>query len=595
MVHTPADLHTGWFAGRMTLDFTAGRQITDVFAFTWDIGPPARLEVRISLHNDELERVEREVKGDDRFIGRLRVALTPWFPEESATPAASLEVPVVLDFGRDLVVTQALEIPAPKLWSPENPQLYKVAVRLLGKDGQAVDDEVITTGIRTISQKGGTFRLNGRPAMMNGALVFGFRPPLDKIAQWLKCGPEEWLVREILMLRKMNANTVRMSQHDGPAGGLNDPRYAEIGDQLGIMFQWGTTAWIRTGSPWQTDFEGLPQYVRLVRNHPSIIMWQPGNHPQFQGFREGMDWYGRIYDTIAAEDPSRLICPSASNDRLKQSPNSDGTIDYRGHLTQSVPVWTAPLLVRGNMDWTTGYGSDWATLRKYPYPASWSGEDNWRQTGFRADYLASKDHAYFDCESEESGAQPNWNLVKGKPWYHIRSYEIIYDQGSIGRELTFDEWELSQAWQAFSGYEAYRKKRWLDYDGLAWCTLGGGGNTGTYEKPLTDYHRHAKLAWHAIQMAFQPILAGSKNVDVVYGPHDKVVPLVLNLGPERTVDVTVLLRDLAGNQLQKQSYPGVRLAGGRTVTDLPSFKPSVPAATPCVAVEYLVTTFREVK
>ena len=43
---TPADLHTGWFAGRMALEFTAGQQITDVFAFTREIGPPAKVEVR---------------------------------------------------------------------------------------------------------------------------------------------------------------------------------------------------------------------------------------------------------------------------------------------------------------------------------------------------------------------------------------------------------------------------------------------------------------------------------------------------------------------------------------------------------------------
>ena len=43
-----------------------------------------------------------------------------------------------------------------------------------------------------------------------------------------------------------------------------------------------------------------------------------------------------------------------------------------------------------------------------------------------------------------------------------------------GREMTFDEWRLSQAWQAMSGYEAYRKKRWLDYDGMVWCTVDGG-------------------------------------------------------------------------------------------------------------------------
>ncbi|MCP5109723.1 MAG: hypothetical protein GY953_02685, partial [bacterium] len=147
--------------------------------------------------------------------------------------------------------------------------------------GQAIDDYVVTTGLRTVSQEGGTFRINGQPAMMNGALLFGYRPPLDKVAQWQRCAPSEWIVNDLLLLRRLNANTARMCHHDGPAGGINDPRYAEFADQLGILFQWSTGTWVRTSSPWQLDFKGLPLYVRQVRNHPSIAVWQPGNHPSF--------------------------------------------------------------------------------------------------------------------------------------------------------------------------------------------------------------------------------------------------------------------------------------------------------------------------
>lgn len=32
--------------------------------------------------------------------------------------------------------------------------------------------------------------------------------------------------------------------------------------------------------------------------------------------------------------------------------------------------------------------------------------------------------------------------------YHVMSYEDYYDEGSIGRSLSFGEWETSQVWQA---------------------------------------------------------------------------------------------------------------------------------------------------
>lgn len=591
MRHTPADMHTGWFAGRISLDLTGKRYIDDVFIYTKSLGKNATMQVQVALSNEKWAALEREVKKSSVFSGRVDVRMYPWFPRERSTAAATATFPVSLDLGEDFVLSESFEMPQPKLWSPETPQLYKVVVTLEDEDGVALDDYVTTTGIRTVSQEGGTFRINGKPAMMNGALLFGFRSPLDRIAQWLRCGPTESLVQEILMLKKMNANMARMSHHDGPAVSINDPRYAEIGDQLGIMFQWATTSWVRTASPWQLDFEGLPKYVRQVRNHPSIVMWQPGNHPKFRSLETAMPWFEKVYNTIYEQDQSRLICPTSNVDRLN-GPSDDGTIGKDGKPAEPIAVWTAPMITRGNMDNATGYGATWETLRKWPYPKKWDGEQGWRATGFKTDYLNSKERAYFNFENEESAGQPNWTLRKGKPSYRIRSYELVYDKGSLGRNLTVDEWRESQAWQAFSAYEAIRKMRWLDYDGFAWCTLRGGGNSATYQKPLIDYYGHAKMSFHTVKMAYQPVLAGSENVDVVYGPGDKTPVIVMNLGKEKRVSVLVVLRDMDGKQVASKTYPDVTLPAGRSFTKLPAWQHDLPT-TGYYAVEYTVMTSPE--
>lgn len=57
----------------------------------------------------------------------------------------------------------------------------------------------VTTGIRTIGQEGGTFRLNGQPAMLNGAQIMGYRMPADKLAVWNLCPPDSVLAEEILI------------------------------------------------------------------------------------------------------------------------------------------------------------------------------------------------------------------------------------------------------------------------------------------------------------------------------------------------------------------------------------------------------------
>jgi len=564
--------------------------ITDVYAYTDNIEKgKATLQLEATVKNDHvLFPEERERKGSNIFEGTITFELRKWFPAEEETPVVSKTFPLSVYLGELKTWKGSIEVPAPMLWTPENPQIYKISAILKDSEGNPIDDKVITTGIRTISQEGGTFRINGEAAMMNGALSAAFRAPLERIAQWFRCGPDEKIIEELMMLKKMNANTMRMTLNDGVDGNINDPRYAEFGDQLGILFQWGTTAWVRTDSPYLIDFEGLPKYVKQVRNHPSIAMWQPANHPHIKGFQDAVEWMEKVYSAVTSVDRSRLINPTASSSQQRiQPPNDDGTLDYQGNPATPEPIWVAPLITRGNMDFATGYGADWSQLRYYPYPRTWTGVQNWLETGYRTDYLNSRHRAYFDFESEESIGQPNWNLHKGKPQYKVQSYELFYDKGSIGRILTTDEWRESQAWQAMSGYEAYRKKRWLDYDGQTWCNLRGGHNTATYQKPLIDYYGQAKLAFYAIRMAFQPVLAGSKNVDIAYGPNDTIPVVVMNLGKQRVVTVEVIVKDMKAKELYRKTWCDVLLPEGRSFTDLPEFKPIV-RKNGTYALEYIV-------
>jgi hypothetical protein len=457
--------------------------------------------------------------------------------------------------------------------------------------GNPTDDYVITTGLRVISQAGGTFRLNGEPSAMNGGLLFGYKYPLEDIARTLHCGPDFWLVKYLMMVKRLNGNTIRMSIHHGNHDGVNDPRFAEYGDQLGVMFQWGTTSWVRSGSPWQLDIEALPVYIRQVRNHPSIVMWQPGNHPKFMDYEnEGRDWMAQIYNAIYPNDPSRLISATASNSRWgpNGAPNSKGTHLESGKKLGDPGVWNAPMIARGDMEFITGYSIDWSALRKFPYSEEFEDQQGWRRKGFRVEYLNCPDKAWFDFESEESAGHPNQDLRKGKPFSGYRSYEVRYDDETIGRRLTSGEWRESQAWQAFSAFEAYKKKRWLDYDGQVWCTLDGGGNSATYEKPLIDYLGYSKIVFHTVGMAFQEVLACSHNVDMVYGPEDDIPLVVMNLGDEKTVTVTVQAKNLNGQLLDEKVIENVTLAAGRNAVSLGNFKPNFKQDG-YVVMEYTVT------
>lgn len=556
--HMSTDRWTGWFAGLMDIELFSGAvQIEDVFAYTTHIDDPANLRLEVKTGTQE----------GKPFEGRMITRVYRWYPQASTEVAGESVLPVHLPADESRLVTQDISVADPLLWNIRTPNLYKVHVVLQDSEGNDVDDFVLTTGLRTISQHGGTFRINGEPEMLNGPLLFGHHYPLERIAQWMFSPPMERWVHDILLTQRMNGTVMRMSVHDRQISGINDRRLAEIGDQMGIMFMWQTPTWIRTGPTTDFDFEGLPKYAKAVRNHPSIVMWQPGNHPDYT-----IEWYQRVHDTLAEVDQTRLISPSADMSRMRgEFENTIGNTWRPADDDTTWSAWTSPLIARGTMEQILGYGQHWTSLRLLPGLHPRRG----MELEVRMAYLNSKTHAWFDFESEESIGQDNWNLIRGKPYHHMHSYELYYDVGSIGRILEFDEWRESQAWQALSAYEAYRKKRWLGFDGMTWCPLRNGGNTATYKKPLVDYHNHAKLSYHAVTMAFQPVLAGSKNVDIVYGPGDTIPVMVMNLGKSRTVDVMVVVRSMDGSKMAETVFEDVKLPDGKGVVDLGDWMPEL--------------------
>ena len=112
----------------------------------------------------------------------------------------------------------------------------------------------------------------------------------------------------------------------------------------------------------------------------------------------------------------------------------------------------------------------------------------------------------------------------------------------------------------------------LGYDGFSWCCLRGGANMGTYKKPLIDNLRHPKLAYYTNKMVFQRTWAGSDNVDVVYGPEDKISPVIHHLGDATKVNLSVLLKNSEDKTIDKKIYKDIELEEGRTVKKLDAFR-----------------------
>jgi hypothetical protein len=379
--HTSQDLLYGWFAARMSLDLTTAARIENVVVQTEAIGDPATVTVSMDIVND----------GDGTFDGEAEVRFTEWFPKEADSPSATASFPVRIEAGSHSRIEHSIDVPEPKLWSSKTPNLYKVAVQLIPDDGQPADDYVVTTGIRTIHHENDMLFINGKPEMLNGATVMQFPAPLEEMSTWHRILPEEWIAKHVLMAKAMLSNTLRIHT---PSSAYSDPRFAEYGDQLGVMFIWVSTGWNRKdwaeggaeiSGPRMSLAEQVAEYVtdmKQVINHPSIVMWEVFNETVPKERQEMLvsAFYPEIYKT----DESRLI-----------------TFLKKPRLNEDV-LYNRPGIILSQQYDMLGYGKKWTTLR------------NNAKEGRSDEYAV---------EFAEVTGQDNWSLVKGKPWYRLHSYE----------------------------------------------------------------------------------------------------------------------------------------------------------------------------
>jgi beta-galactosidase/beta-glucuronidase len=251
----------------------------------------------------------------DVDAGRLRVVA------QGAGPTSGQKVlVVVLDGGREVGrqtgnVGQSIDVPLSKakLWSPVEPFLYDVDVRLLA--GEKIVDKVRSyVGFRKIEvsrDENGTPRihLNGKPIFLTGPLDQGFWP------DGLYTAPSDEALRyDIEMTKKLGFNMTRKHVKVEPE------RWYYWCDKLGLLV-WqdmpsgdrnvrnGEGEITRTAeSARQFELE-LNRMIEGLANHPSIMMWVL--------FNEGWGQYDtvRLAAALKKLDPTRLVdCASGWND-----------------------------------------------------------------------------------------------------------------------------------------------------------------------------------------------------------------------------------------------------------------------------------------
>jgi beta-galactosidase len=203
--------------------------------------------------------------------------------------AHSKAQPLSLGINGKMTVKHELPVNAPRLWSLEDPYLYR-AVSIVKQNGITIDSMKHRFGIRTVVIKPNGLFLNGKYIKIKGTNNHqdhaGVGSALPDYLQYYR----------IRLLKEMGSNAYRAS-HNAPA-----PELLDACDSLGMLVM--DEQRLLNSSP-----EYMDQFERIVkrdRNHPSVFMWSIGNE---EGWIQKTSVGRRVAQTLMAKqlelDPTR--------------------------------------------------------------------------------------------------------------------------------------------------------------------------------------------------------------------------------------------------------------------------------------------------
>lgn len=309
--------------------------------------------------------------------------------------------PVMPELKTEKIINFSKFINDIKPWSAETPVLYKLVLTL--KNNKEEVQQVISSkiGFKNVKIEGGQLLVNGKPIYVKGVNRHEHDPINAHVVS------DEWMLRDVLEMKKMNINTVRTSHYP------NNPRFYELCDEYGLYMideanieshgMYYTPELTLGNRPnWTAaHVSRVKRTVERDKNHASIIIWSLGNEAGngvcFKAAYEAvknLDLSRPVqYERAELEDNTDILCPMyAWGDELtdmikkdtKNRPliqceyahamgNSEGNFQEYWDLYRSNPrfqggsIWDwvdqgiKKVTPAGDTIW--GYGGDWGGVK----------------------------------------------------------------------------------------------------------------------------------------------------------------------------------------------------------------------------------------
>jgi hypothetical protein len=192
-----------------------------------------------------------------------------------------LGTPFSAPLGGASKATLTTRVSGQKNWTAETPHLYNVDA-LLQRGKEVLHAQRERFGFRTIEVRDGEgIFLNGSRIVLKGCNRHSFWPTTGRALNRSQC------LRDVLTLKEMNMNAVRMS-HYPP-----DVDFLELCDEYGLYVLDELAGWQKPPYDTGVGKRLVGQVVKRDVNHPSILFWDNGNEG---GWNAALDDIFGLYD-----------------------------------------------------------------------------------------------------------------------------------------------------------------------------------------------------------------------------------------------------------------------------------------------------------
>jgi len=223
----------------------------------------------------------------------------------------------------------SLELPAPVLWSPQEPNLYDLKASL--KTSDTDDNWTCRTGFREIRTQGREFLLNGERLVLNGVC----RHDMWKEQGFTLARAQQ--DQDMRMIKMLGCNFVRLVHYP------HDRRIVELSDELGLLVSeepgyWGMDFRKMDRGQIELGYQILETTIRRDWNSPSVMAWLLSNecHLVEAVMREGkqrcnaMDPIQRLV-SVANDKKAETVKPlmvAAGMDFFDQHPYTVDVLEF---------------------------------------------------------------------------------------------------------------------------------------------------------------------------------------------------------------------------------------------------------------------------